>query len=400
MARAVVAREVRVAPGIWKTHYGWRVYVRRVDEQTGRTKLAPARFPPETTIEELEHFRDTAKLETKRVKIAHRKLTGPRPRAVPARQVFPADADAYLQLKTVRAMVAYKDRVREIELWKKVFRKKPRRSITTRDVDQQLQALADEGYAGSSVNKFRAALMSVWTQLDGRGAANPVKNAKVFPEAEEIPRGQDTALIRAIIDTIPIYKPRKKGAPKVYNLSRVCLELMLATGFAPAHIARLEPTSFSLADRWYVLPRRKKGKVVRRPAPMVRIRMTAAAARAFKALVAAAGAPLAAGTWEGVDRKDLSHTWQRACRRYERQRREDEAGFSLPRIRLYDIRHSFATALLEETENVGTVATFIGTTPRTARRYSIGAVPIIVEKAAAAMERRARRRRAGNKKVR
>ena len=107
--------------------------------------------------------------------------------------------------------------------------------------------------------------------------------------------------------------------------------------------------------------------------------------------MSAAGQALAEGTWTGVDRKDLSHTWQRTCRRYERTQREKTPAFALPRIRLYDIRHSFSTELYEKTEDLGTVAMFLGNTPRTARRYSIGAVPAIVERAAAAMERRARR---------
>lgn len=397
---AKMTAEVRVAPNIWRTAYGFRVYVRGIDETTGKSKLKPFRFGPEKALDELEHFRDSFKLEVKQLRIERRKNGVPAAPRIPAKQLFPADADTYLDLKSVRAMESFSDREREIAHWKKVFRKHTRKSITARLINEQLQALVNAGYSNSTVNKFRAALMSLFTQLDGRSAANPVKETRVFEEAEEIPRGQDPQLLRDILDTIPVNKPRKPGAPAAPNLSRVCIEMMIATGYAPAHIARLELDHFSIAEEWYVVPRRKKGKVVRRPPPIVRLRMTADARQAFTRLVDVAGDQLTKRTWKGVDRKDLSHTWQRACRRYERQQREHDSKFKLPRIRLYDIRHSFGTELYEETENLGTVAMFLGNTPRTARRYSTGAVPVIVEKAAAALEQRAQRRRAGNRKRR
>src|SRR6185295_9634320 len=186
---------IRVAPNIYRTAYGWRVYVRRRNPATGRSEKKPKRFGPEYALEELEHFRDSYKLESKRLR---RGAASP-----PAsRGGFTADARAYLELRQVRAMPSYKDRTREIEKWIAIFRDRLRRSITTREIDDELQKMRDAGAAGSSVNKYRTALMSLFTRLDGRAAANPVRDTKVFEETRASARGQPYALLFRILDAI------------------------------------------------------------------------------------------------------------------------------------------------------------------------------------------------------
>lgn len=385
-------REVRVAPNIYRylnakgEHVGWRVYVRGLHEQTGKSQLQPRWFPPGTTLEALAHFRDSHKLEIKRLRL-ERRATGQVARARPATELFPADADRYLQLEVVQALESYTDRVREIEHWKRTFRRVRRRDITIQAIDAELQRLHNAGYAGATVNKFRAALMAIWTQLDGVGAANPVKATKTFPEAEEEARGQDYALLTRILDEVPADRTRPtkgvKGSRKGISLSRIRLGLMVWTGMAPVHIARLEPAHFSIAERWYVLPRRKKGKRVRRPPPIVRLPMNREARKCFRLFVAAKA-------WGPFDRRDLRKTWLRAVRNTEKamQQERNDQRFTLPHIRLYDIRHSFGTAVYAASENLEQVATMLGNTPRTARRYSLGAVPAMLKKTMAGFERR------------
>jgi hypothetical protein len=73
----------------------------------------------------------------------------------------------------------------------KAFGHRPRSSITTRNIDEQLQAMLDTGCAPSSVNKYRSALMSMYTRLDGKSGANQVHDAK-FYEARGQPYGRLT----------------------------------------------------------------------------------------------------------------------------------------------------------------------------------------------------------------
>src|SRR5687768_8861402 len=131
----------RVAPNIYRTPYGWRVYVKR-DQ-----KLQPKRFPPETTLEQLQAFVAGFQEETTRLAEQRQRL------ALEHRGTFGADAARYLELKVVKALRSYTDRKREITKWVDAFGKRPRASITARDIDEQLQAWFDAGASPASVNK-------------------------------------------------------------------------------------------------------------------------------------------------------------------------------------------------------------------------------------------------------
>jgi hypothetical protein len=98
--------EVRVAPNIYKTPYGWRVYVRRRDPKTGRSAKKPVRFKAAVTLEELEHFRDSYKLESKKLRREARDKSAAA--AAELKGTFDDDGKAYLKLKTVQAMPSYR----------------------------------------------------------------------------------------------------------------------------------------------------------------------------------------------------------------------------------------------------------------------------------------------------
>ncbi len=235
--------------------------------------------------------------------------------------------------------------------------------------------MVDAGASTSSANKYRTALMSLWTRLDGRGAANPVRETRVFEEAEEEARGRSYALLKRILDAIPDTRSRPtkgvKGSRARGSVSKVRLELMTWTGMAPSQIMRLEPKSFSIDEGWYTSPRRRKGsKKPRFPRPVIRKPMTADARAAFRRFVQLKA-------FGPFDRRALRHTWLRAVRRVElamQQERKDPT-FKLARVRLYDIRHSFGTELFKRTKSLTLVAEMLDhTSLRTTRRYSLGAV--------------------------
>jgi integrase len=376
-------REVRVAPNIYRTPHGWRVYVKRAGI------LKPKRFPPDATLESLKEFVESFRQESQRLTEVRRK------EAAEHAGTFAADADRYLALKVVHAMPSHADRVREITHWRTVFGRRPRGTITAGAIDEQLQALFDSGYAGSTVNKFRTALMSLYTRLDGRGGANPVRQTRLFEEAEEEARGRSYGLLTRILDAVPAERSRpvkgQQGSRGTGSASRARLEIMAWTGMAPSQIARLDPaTHFSIAEGWYVVPRRQKGKKPRFPRPVIRKQMTADARAAFRRFVRLQA-------YGPFSRSSLRHTWFRAQRRVEAAMRAEkhDDGFQLPRFRLYDIRHSFGTELFKRTKDLALVAEVLDhSSLQMTRRYSLGAVADVLKGAMRKFEAATGRRRA------
>ena len=380
---SATGREIRVAPNIYQTPHGWRVYVKRDGI------LKPVRFTRDTTLDELERFVRMFKDESERLRTV--RLAAAAERA----GTFAADADRYLALKVVQAMPSVADRMREMARWKQMFGRRPRGTITPGEIDEQLQALFNSGYSGSTVNKFRTALMSLYTRLDGRAAANPVRETRLFEEAEEEPRGRSYALLKRILDAVPAERSRPvkghRGSRGTGSASRARLELMAWTGMAPSQIARLDPAKhFSIAEGWYVVPRRQKGKKPRFPRPVIRKQMTADARAAFRRFVRLQ----AYGTFS---RSSLRHTWFRAQRRVEQdmRRAQHDPDFQLPRFRLYDIRHSFGTELFKRTKDLALVAEVLDhSSLQMTRRYSLGAVADVLKGAMRKFEAATGRRRA------
>ena len=372
-------RELRVAPNIYQCvnadgqHVGWRVYVSR------RGKLKPVRFKREVTPEELQHFVAAYKLESTRLRLARRRQVD----EPPAPGTLADDVATYLALEVVKAMPSYPTREAELQTWVTLFGDRSRRTITAPQIDEQLQRLRNEGYSGSSVNKYRTALMSLWTRLDGRSAANPVKDTTMFDEAPLTARGQPYALLVQILEAIPPDVGRgvkgEKGSRKRPSESRARLEVLAWTGMDPSQLGRMRETHVSMEERWYITPPRQKGSKRRRtPRPVIKKPMSREAARAFRRLIALG---LLGKTFST---HSLRHTWLRALTRVERSLQEayDDPAFTLPHIRLKDIRHSFGTRLYEDTENLTLVGQMLDHAPGSpmTQRYALGAVPTVLRR--------------------
>lgn len=376
--------EVKVAPNIYKTARGWRVYVRRRDPETRKSKLTPKRLPSTMTIEEVEDFRDSFKLESKRINREAR-----RTKSTTARELagtFEKDASSYLELKTTRAMPSYKDRARDIKLWIAAFGRRARKSISTKDIDEQLQHWIDGGYAASTVNNRRTALMAMFTRLDGRAAANPVREARVFEEPELAPRGIPIRYVQYILEAIPDaisfshLRPTKEKP--LVSKPRILIEAL--TGMRPSQVGQLRAGAhYSIDERWYVIPRSQKGQSRRgrSPRPMTRKHMTEQQAQAFMRFRDLK----CEGSYSPSSRRRLFNQAVKAAQ----QRLETEGStYRYPKDLVpYDLRHSFATEMLRQTKNLETVAELIDhSTTRMTKRYALAAVPDVLKDAAAAFE--------------
>jgi integrase len=384
-------KDVRVAPNIVKTYRGWRAYVRH------QGRLVPKRFTDaqgeQAVLDWIAGFKEQAAAHVAKQKTEKAARLG----------TLLADITAYLQRATVKAQPTYEDRVREMEKWIYVLpfgesletqKKKgitpaytplalrPRTAITVDDLDEHLQALVNLGYSGGSVNKFRHTLQGMYTTLDGRGAANVVKGARIFPEAELLPRGRDYGLLLKILDAIPERGRGRKGeqgSAKDASQSKARIEVMLWTGLTPVQLQRLTPEHFSIDGRWFIEPRRLKGKQPRFPQPARPKFMIDDAVQAFTKFVAR-------NCWGYFSRPSLRSLWLRAVARVEQQLRTElgDAEFNLARVRLYDIRHSVGTAVTEDHDgNLGPTREMLGhRSERTSNRYSQAAVPAVLRNAA------------------
>jgi integrase len=376
-------REVRVAPNIYKTPYGWRVYVRGRHPKTGKSRLAPVRFKADVTLEELEHFRDSHKLETRRLRIAARKSTAA---TAEIKGTFKQDAATYLALKTVQAMPSYKDRVRDIGLWVALFGNRKRSAITTREIDEQLQQWTNEEYAASTVNNRRTALMSMFTRLDGRAAANPVRDSRVFDEPDLEARGLPYELVVRILDAIPAERSYSHLRPtKITQIkTRVRVEVMAWTGMRASQLGRLKREHVNFDEKWFIAPRSLKGgRKPRHPRPLIRKPMTADAAAALRRFFEL--------KFEGkFSASSARRLFVRAVKDVEKamQKERKDPTFRLPAgIRPYDLRHSFGTEMLRRTKSLETVAELLDqTSTRMTKRYALGAVTDVMREAAAAFE--------------
>lgn len=350
----------------------------------GRARSTQCASRQHVTLEELEHFRDSYKLESKRLRIEARKASADTAAAI--KGTFEEDATTYLELKTVRAMPSYKDRARDIKLWIAVFGRRPRALITTRMIDEQLQHWTDEGYAASTVNNRRTALMALFTKLDGRAAANPVREARIYEEPELEARGLPYPLVVRILDAIPAARSHSHlRETKITPVkTRVRLEVMAWTGMRPSQIGRLRPEHVNFEEGWYVSPRSKKsGKRRRHPRPAIRKPLTADAAAALRGFFELQ----CEGTFSTSSARRL---FTRAVADVERaiQKERNDPTFRLPSgIRPYDLRHSFGTEMLRRTKNLETVAELLDqSTTRMTKRYALGAVADVLRDAAIAFE--------------
>jgi len=356
-------REIRVAPNIYRTPHGWRVYVRRDGV------LHPVRFKPDTTLEQLQAYVDQFKDQSATLR-EERRAT-----AAAHAGTFAGDAARYLALVVVTAMPSYTDRVRQIGRWVKAFGKRPRGAITARDIDEQLQAWRTAGDAASTVNKHRTALMSLYSRLDGRAAANPVRETRAFEEPAAEARGRSYEDIRALLDAMPREQSRPikgvKGSRTRGSQTRVRFEIMAWTGMTPSQIKQLRPRHLNVRERWYISPPRRKGhRRPRQPRPEIKKPMTTDARLAFERFIAL-------NAWGDFSTRSLRHTLERARKKVEQLRRKArrDPDYVLPTLRPYDFRHSFGTELFRRTGNLPLVAEMLDhSSLQMTKRYALGAV--------------------------
>ena len=324
-------------PGIHKHPLGYRVFVRLFNGPGG---LKSKVFPPGAGLMEMRRWREDQRQQPRR-----------RPAPVTG---FAADAKAYLA--AVKGMSSYADRARDILRWVDVFGDTPRKDITSTDIRTQL-ARWGLTKAASTVNHRRTALMHMYRVLDGPDAANPVRDIPKWREPEPGPRGVSYAVIEAIFSHMPDTK----------TLAR--LRVIAYTGIPHASLGRIKPEHVSLEQRSVYVPGRLKGAGTQGR----RVPLTDAGVEAFKAFLS----------------HDAFGTFSRhsARKSFVLARNKADGDGCLRSMRVYDLRHSFGTALYAASGDIRATQILMGhASLAMTHRYTLGAVDGRVSEALAKLD--------------
>lgn len=316
--------------GIHRSGSGFRVFQR---VHAGPGGLKSKRFPATATLTEMKAWREAERVKARAIPKAQRS----------ARGTLGADIDRYLRL--VATMPSLKDRTRDLQAWKAVLGMRPRDKLTQADYRLVLQEWRLKPLAASTVNHRRTALMHLYRLLDGKGAPNPLRDIAPFQEPPAEPRDIGLENARAILAAL---KPSK---------SRARLNVLAWTGMrGNSELAKMKPEYLRLDQQECWAPTGKKGK----PRLIVLNADGVEAWREFAYMNA----------WGKYSKDSLRGVFRRAVQTVnaERKRKHLEP---LPHVRIYDLRHTIATAMRRAGADLADIQAHLGhTSPRMTQRYA------------------------------
>jgi integrase len=245
-------------------------------------------------------------------------------------------ADVADYLERVKAMPTYEERARHLGIWLDALgRQTFRAAVTAGDIRIILHGWRDAGLGPATCNKRRTALMHVWTVLDGKGARNPVRDVPKFRPPDPLPRGRDYGALRRALDLMADCKTKAR------------LLVMFWTGMRPAEVMRAQPEDIAWKHRYIIVRTAKGGRT--RTVPL-----TAGAVRA----------------WRDFDKQDA---WGRFT--LAPMNRMLKRGTAMADCKVYDLRHSYGTALARKRVRLDVIGALMGhSSLELTKRYTLAAV--------------------------
>lgn len=339
-------RGTRIAEGIWRDAFGIAV---QVSVGSGENKLQREnRYPFDTKEKVMTDWQDDTR-------VALRKLLGKQTKGTLA-------ADVVVYLRAVKTMTTYDARERDLALWVEEFPNRARHTIKTHEISAVLQRWLEEGYAAMTVYNRRTALQAVWTTLDGKRADNPV-DAAFSPDlptlmARDLPLATIDRVLDAVEDRGQGLRGQARGG---VSKTKIRLRVIAYTGLPHKLVKQITRAGIDWKGRKVLAAKRRKGTGVD-------ARWLPLADEAYDALV-------------DFDRYDcygafsnssMRQTWRRAWKWVHPDWPEDE---KIPYP--YQLRHSFATAIVAQNGDEKAVAGLLMHSPKSniTPRYTIGAVP-------------------------
>lgn len=367
-------RRTKVAPGIYQDAYGFSV-IASVGSGQRRLSTPEIRYPPATPLPTMvaRWHREKMRLTDERAQAGD----GP-----VARGTLAADVRTYLETATLSKQ-RRAERADQLKWWCESFGTKRRAELDSPDLRRALNGLLHKGRNGqaltaSTVNKYRFALSHVFTVLDGKEAANPLRNVPKYTEPDAAARDISYEIIERIIDEV-----RDRGVTRdSVSLTKARIRVFAYAPITPAQLQRMQRSDID----WHatpasiITPGRKKGhgtKPRRKP-------LTSRGLAAFQAFDAADG-------WgKPYSKASLYKTFTAARDRAVAALRVDRPDLDLSRaetMRPYDLRHSFATKTFQVTGSLSVTAELLDhADQRTTLRYAQGALPEHLRSAVAALE--------------
>jgi integrase len=354
-----------IAPGIYRMENGsFRVVARVGDRKTG-PRPKEKRFPKDTALKTMKAWQEDQRSALRREKLR------------PVKGTLADGVERYLALPEVKALVAYKDRVREISAWLKGFGHLQRHLITPEQVRAQLnQWRYDDNLAAQTCNLRRHAFGHLYTLLDGKNAYNPVRDVPKFKTPKPTAKWLPYETIEAVFGVM-----RR-------NETIARLMLMAYAGYRPSEIKRTQPSDvlpfLDLPEPFAIKRCGKGGNPVSMP-------LTPKAVDAWRLLIKALGILDATpDQWTAKMRfgtSSMNHNWKDAMRRAgdNAVAEAEKAGANADTLRAialrfepvhcYRLKHSFAVRLLIACDNKELVQKALGhTSEKTTSIYTMMAV--------------------------
>lgn len=245
-------------------------------------------------------------------------------------------ADIGRYLTQVSAMPTYAQREAHLAAWETALGADTLRSAITPEQIRNVLQRWRKTFSAATCNKRRTALMHLWSVLDGKGARNPVRDVPKFRVSDPVPRGRDPhALDAALLEAPPCR-------------SRAACRVILWTGARPCELDRASPDDWDHTAGTLILRTAKGGRT--RVVPL-----TSQGTSALQEFDDADG-------WQHVPQAAPLGRWLK-----------DAVG--IPGLRVYDLRHSYGTALARRGTRLDVIAALMGhSTLELTRRYTLAAV--------------------------
>ncbi len=232
-------------------------------------------------------------------------------------------------------MPTLRDRQDDLQRWVQVFGPgRIRASITAGEIRAQLEQWRAEGYAPSTCNHRRTALMHLWSVLDGKSAPNPARDVPRYGEEIGPPRALSPLALKLLLRAMP------------YSQTKARASLMRWTGWPQKQIMRLEPQDIAWNRAVFVRARRKGKGVAGTWLPLLPHAWRVL--RSFKRL----------GAWGAFSTSSLRQSLRRAATNVrETVMLPLAVRAELADVTPYQLRHSFLTLVAGITQDDRAVKT-------------------------------------------
>ena len=326
-----------VAPGIYRLDNGsYRVIARVGDRKTG-PKPREKRFPSGTGLRVMKRWQEDQRAELRRQDLR------------PVRGTLSADMPRYLLLAS-RQLEHPKHRESELGAWLTRFAHRRRDSIETEELEEQVREWRQAGIAASTIRHRLSALSSLYRELDGRRAYNPVADV----ERPSEPRPSTNAVpLEDLITVLAALAARVAKHNRGWKTLARCKVIAL-TGMRHSQVGRLMREDIWLdQDPPLVIVNKpgKDGKPHWKP-------LTAEAVAAFRLFIEN-------DAFGKFSASSVYKSWKLAC---------EEAGVTF--FNPYRLRHTYATTLRAGGMDLADVQELVGhTSSKTTARYAMVSAP-------------------------